>query len=57
MPINKEGITIKHGMKFNIGLYNITKCGCMIIVADLLNLLSRKWEISRKIFIGPKTSD
>jgi len=44
-------------MKFNIGLYNITKCGHMTIVADLLNLLSRKWEISRKIFIGPEPSD
>jgi len=57
MSINKEGITIKHGMKLNIGLYNITKCGRMIIVADLLNLLSRKWEIPCIIFIGPETSD
>lgn len=45
MSINKEGITIKYGMKSNIGLYNITKCVRMIIVADLLNLLSRKREL------------
>jgi len=43
-------------MKSNNGLYNIPKCARMIIVADLLNLMSRKWELSPKNFIGPETS-
>jgi hypothetical protein len=45
ISINKEGITVMYGMKSNNGLYNIAKCAWMIIVADLLNLLSRKWEL------------
>lgn len=57
MSIKRKELLFKYGMKSNNGLYNITKCATMIIVADLLNLLSRKWELSRQIFIRPEASD
>jgi len=43
-------------MQSNNGLYNIMNFVRMVTVADILNL-SRKWEVSRNILIGPETSD
>jgi hypothetical protein len=55
--LTSKELLFKYRMKSNNGLYSITKGARLIAVADLLNLLSRKWELRRNIFIGPETSD